>query len=977
METLFNKNMKYYTQLRNLLILCIWQAFVFPADAQQINPALQVTEIKLTNGLKVWVNQDYSQPTVFGAVVVNAGAIDCPNTGIAHYFEHIMFKGTDSVGTVDYVAEKVWLDSIAHCYGQLGKTTDASAREEIQKHINQLSIKASEYAIPNEFNRLVTCLGGSNLNAATSQDITFYHNSFIPTYLEPWCELNSHRLIHPVFRLFQGELETVYEEKNMGSDRMLGTALDTIISKIFSGTPYAYSVIGSTENLKNPNLADMQRFFEQYYVAGNMTLVLCGAVPDAETMRPMLERTFGRLRPGTAPQRNHGRIRDFAGNTEEILLPIPLIKGEVMLYHAPGNYDADAPAVDMALSILSNEGETGLLDSLTNAHKAMMLTARRLTFGSTGVCAGLIVPNLVGSREKTEELFVEQVERLKKGDFTEETLQKLKVERHRSVLTQMETIEGRSMMMIEALSEGKNWNDVLALQRRYDEVTKQEVMDAANRYLNHRFMRLVKKYGSYPKDQVSQPGYEPVIPKHRHSSSQYATRMMERYAGMQDTLRLVDMKHDVHALSIYPQVTLYVKENTVNDVFNLDLVYRKGEREDAVIGVLASMMDKLGTDSLSRQAFNLALQRVGATLSTQETPVSFSIHLEGIDKQFREAVSLLGHFISSLQVDEAALQQVKDDAKLANKSFEKDNNNVWRAALDKVLFGAASDYLKGLSYKDVKALKTGDVAQCYHRLLARHCDVVYSGTLSAADVCKVVETELPLKQCVEPVVDSERTLLTYAEPIVYFYNLPKMRQTIVTSFQSMPAAANDRQRALLSLWGNYFGGSMSSVLFQEMREFRSMCYSASGWEMLPDYLRHAGNPAGYVTRIGTQGDKVMEVLDLADSLLNVPEISYPIGVDVARHEALNSINKDYPTFREIGKRVAQWRAKGYEEQPSARLVRILPQITVDDLNGFIESNVANKPRVYILVGNRKQWDMKRLASFGKLVELKKKDIVKQ
>ena len=171
--------MTYHTPLRNLLILCMWQVFAFSVHAQT-HEALQVKEITLSNGLKVWVNQDHSQPTAFGAVVVRAGAADCPNTGIAHYFEHIMFKGTDSIGTVDYTAEKVWLDSISHCYAQLGTTSDAETRTKIQQHINQLSIKASEYAIPNEFNRLVSCLGGSNLNAATGQDVTFYHNSFVP-----------------------------------------------------------------------------------------------------------------------------------------------------------------------------------------------------------------------------------------------------------------------------------------------------------------------------------------------------------------------------------------------------------------------------------------------------------------------------------------------------------------------------------------------------------------------------------------------------------------------------------------------------------------------------------------------------------------------------------------------------------------------------------------------------------------------------
>lgn len=177
----------------------------------QATDALRVKELKLSNGMTVWLNEDHSQPKVFGAVVVKAGAKDCPNTGIAHYFEHIMFKGTDKIGTTDYAKEKVWLDSIATQYDLLAKTKDEQQRLEIQKHINQLSIKASDYAIPNEFPRLISKYGGSGLNASTSYDLTEFHNTFSPQYIEQWLWLNSERLIHPVFRLFQGELETVYE----------------------------------------------------------------------------------------------------------------------------------------------------------------------------------------------------------------------------------------------------------------------------------------------------------------------------------------------------------------------------------------------------------------------------------------------------------------------------------------------------------------------------------------------------------------------------------------------------------------------------------------------------------------------------------------------------------------------------------------------------------------------------------------------
>ena len=182
---------------------------------------LQVREHKLSNDLTVWLNEDHSQPKIFGAVVVKAGAKDSPNTGIAHYFEHMMFKGTDKIGTIDYESEKVLLDIIAEKYDALADTEDPKMRAHLQQIINDLSVRAAEYVIPNEFDRLISRFGGTKLNAGTSYDYTLYFNTFSPQYISQWAEINSERLVNPVFRLFQSELETVYEEKNMYGQDLL------------------------------------------------------------------------------------------------------------------------------------------------------------------------------------------------------------------------------------------------------------------------------------------------------------------------------------------------------------------------------------------------------------------------------------------------------------------------------------------------------------------------------------------------------------------------------------------------------------------------------------------------------------------------------------------------------------------------------------------------------------------------------------
>ena len=315
---------------------------------------LEVKELKLSNGMTVWLNEDHSQPKVFGAVVVKAGAKDCPNTGIAHYFEHIMFKGTDRISTIDYQAEKPWLDSISAQYDLLSQTHDEAERTKIQQHINELSLKASDYVIPNEFNRLISKYGGSGLNAGTGYDETFYYNSFLPQYMEQWCWLNSERLISPVFRGFQGELENVYEEKNRSADGM-GNAMEKVMGAVFKTQPYAYPIIGSTENLKNPRLSDMAAFYKKYYVASNMGLILCGDITPDSTLTALLEQTFGRVQTGTAPKRGYSPMPNIQPNEKyEVKLPIPLIGIEALVFKAPTDFEPDADALDLANALLSN-----------------------------------------------------------------------------------------------------------------------------------------------------------------------------------------------------------------------------------------------------------------------------------------------------------------------------------------------------------------------------------------------------------------------------------------------------------------------------------------------------------------------------------------------------------------------------------------------------------------------------------------------
>ena len=946
------------------LMICVLSCLVSKAQ-------LEVKELKLSNGMTVWLNEDHSQPKVFGAVVVKAGAKDCPNTGIAHYFEHIMFKGTDRIGTIDYQAEKPWLDSISAQYDLLSQTHDEAERTKIQHHINELSLKASDYVIPNEFNRLISKYGGSGLNAGTGYDETFYFNSFLPQYMEQWCWLNSERLISPVFRGFQGELENVYEEKNRSADGM-GNAMEKVMGAVFKTQPYAYPIIGSTENLKNPRLSDMAAFYKKYYVASNMGLILCGDITPDSTLTTLLEQTFGRVQTGTAPKRGYSPMPDIQPNEKyEVKLPIPLIGIEALVFKAPTDFEPDADALDLANALLSN-GKAGLLDSLMNEHKVMLALATSMAFADAGGSAILIIPKLLGKMKTAQERIMEQVHKVMNGQFSTEQMEALKQELVMAAERELETISGRSQLMIDAYAKGHSWQDVLDKITHIKQLKKEDVVAAAKKYYSANHITLSKKYGTSDKETIKQPGYKPIMPKNMDAKSAFA-QQLEQMPVKETAIRTVDFANDVTTKQLNDHVTLYYKENPINDIFTFTLRYKDGELHTPKLKVLADYLNAIGTDSLKKQQLEQAWQKMGITMSAETGNKTFSLNLTGPDKQLKPALQLLAHFLCNAKGDNEALNEAKDADKVNRKSFGKQKDDVMRPMLERILYGEKSTYLTQLSKKEIKALKSDELLSLFRDLQQYDCELFYCGHQTVESVALSTQQTLPLAQCTRKQADTFRPLQQYSEPTVFFYEVPKSRQNYVVSYDAISALPTAEERTKLKLWDEYFGGGMSSVLFQNVREFRSLAYSTGGKSITTSLAQHPQEILGYITATGTQADKTLEALTTIDSLLRQMPMKEE-NLKAARQSVISDIQNDYPTFRDMASYVANQRMNGYSTNPNADMARLLPAVSAQDIVQFHQQHISNNKRVWIIIGDKKLTDMKALARFGKVVQLKKEDV---
>ena len=956
------------------VVMMVFACCSYQSQAEDLN-ALKVKEYRLENGLTVWLNEDHSQPKVFGAVVVKAGAKDCPDTGIAHYFEHMMFKGTDRIGTLDYESEKVLLDSIAMKYDELAMTEDTAARARLQKEINELSIRSSEYVIPNEFNRLISRFGGSGLNAATSYDATIYFNTFSPQYMVQWAEINSERLINPVFRLFQSELETVYEEKNMYGDFIGGQVMDTLMARYFGPHPYAYPIIGSTKNLKNPRLTEMRKFFEDYYVASNMALILSGDF-DTQQVMPVLEKTFSRIRSGNVPKPEKVMLPPFNGREKmKVKFPIPFIKAMGLGFRGVSANHEDQVALNIAVNLLNNANGTGYLDKLMVEHKLMGALAINESMNEAGILAVAIMPKLlIQSYSSAEKMVWNEINRVKNGDFSDEVFNSLKLEQKRQYASALENIDSRATVMMNLFSQGKNWNDYLNEVARIESITKEDVVQVAQKYFSNNYLCVTKSTGKYPKDNLPKPAFSPVVPRNADASSSYAEQL-EKIPEQQVAPRIIDFEKDVKTSKLTPLVTLYTTPNPLNDIFTFNISYGIGALEQPELMQLTNYLQLLGTESLPFEQFRSRLQSIGSTLAFDVTPDAFVMKVTGFDNHIDETMELVGDFIRHAKADDKKLRQIVDDAKVSEKAFFKSGDNVASALLEQVKYGDQSRYLRKLSLSQIKKLKGKDLLAVYDKVRSVQCDLHYCGTLPVEKVIGTIRQHIPLERTtVASNSPYYRELKQYNRPTVFFIDMPDMTQSIVYSYVKGDPVDDKASRHASRLFSVYFGGDMSSLMFQEIREFRSFAYRTSGRYQLPNHA-HKGTAGSFTALLSTQSDKTLDALGVLDSLIRKMPLK-PERVEAIKQSLANRINNDYPPFRNLSEKVAGARMEGFDRDPAEEFLRDIATMDMEDISRFYQEQICGRPVVYVIAGNRKRIDMKKLAEYGTIVKVKKKEIYK-
>lgn len=933
-----------------------------------------VKEFILHNGLTVWISTDSSDSKVFGQVVVRAGAKETPNSGVAHYFEHIMFKGTQRIGTVDFEQEAPILKEITKQYSKLQTAKNSAEREKVQSKINELNIEATKYAIPNDFNHLISKYGGSGLNAGTSYDYTLFYNSFSPQYLEHWCELNSERMIAPVFRLFQSELETVYEEKNMYSNNISTEPIQRIMERLAAPHPYRYPIIGSTEALKSPDIRAMEEFFREYYYAENMALILTGDIKE-EGLLPLLERTFGRIKSGGRKPLQLPQPMPFNGHEKmAIKVPIPFVKGLGFIWHTVPNNHPDQVALSLVQSLLNNDGKTGLLDRLTIDGKVMEAAAINFALNDMGLFGVYIMPKLLQSSYLVKRRIQKAIDRIKRGDFSTQALEEVKQSLYKANLLQLESSEQKAKLLSSLFAQNETWSDLMRELDLLSSISKEEVVEVAQRYLDGNYLEVKKQTGRYAVEKLPKPPYQPVKAPNQGAKSEFS-RYLETLEIPKLPMKYLDFKKDAEQrdLSANDLVRLYKVGNEINDLFSLDLLFFRQSYYHPLQTYLEHYLDLVGGAEMSAHELNQRLQSLGATITYESKPSFFCIRISGFDHYLSETIALVGSILNDIKVEKPQIKKIIEARKISDRAIKADITELSKRLLDLARYGEKAPYKADLSLSKIKQLKAQDMVEEFHHLLQSELDIHYTGKLEIEKVASCIKSSFNLDAISE-----------YGEGYFYvpsilpsgnrilLHNEPSATQVVIKGYLPM-GVLSDYEKSILRVYSTYLGSGMSSLLFQEIREYRSLAYSVSSFASFAPHSIHDGQ-TDLLVYLSTQTDKLLEVIELLNKLIHRSPDD-PNRLEIAINTLRSDVRSTYPAMRMKSRTIASHIRQGYNKDIALIIEDNLKSITLQEVLDFHIDKVIKSPITLSMIGNIDDKMVAQLSESFQITRVSKKQLL--
>lgn len=925
---------------------------------------------KLNNGLTVYLTVYKDAPRLQTAIAVKAGSKYDPhdNTGLAHYLEHMLFKGTDRYGTRDWSREKPEIDKIMDLFEVYRQTRDSLKRAQIYHQIDSISYVASEYAIPNEYDKMLAAIGAKGTNAFTSVEQTVYINDIPANQIEKWLTIEAERFRNPVLRLFHTELEAVYEEKNRGLDSDRRKVYEALLAGLFQKHQYGtQTTIGTIEHLKNPSMKRVLKYFHTYYVPNNMAVCLSGDIDPDQTIR-LIDQTLGKLKPSPIPEYNPPKEDPI---TKPIVKEVygPDAENVMLAFRFPGANTREADLLTLTDMILMNS-QAGLIDlNLNQKQKVIGAGSYASIMKDYSYHALYGRPRQGQTLEEVKDLLLGQLDLIKKGEFPDWLLQAVVNDLKLSRIRQYENNWGRAYNFVKTFTMDVPWQDYVFQLDRLSKFTKQDVIDFANQYYDENYVVVYKRVGVDKNvKKVKKPPITPVK-LNRDDQSDFVKKIMAMPVKDIQPVFL-DFNKDMQRDKVEPGIEIYYKQNQENALFNLAFVFDMGNNNDRDLRVALDYLKYLGTTKYTPAQIKQEFYKLGCSFHTRVSDDQTILMLTGLNDNFEPALHLFEHLLADAQPNKAAYENLVKDI-LKKRADQKLNKDVIlrRAMYDYGKYGPDNPFKYILSEKELNAKTPQDLVQKIHGLTRFAHRVFYYGPLEMNDLKTELTKEHRIAGKLLPVPPEHKfTELPTDQTKIYFVNHDMKQAEVIMLSKDIPF--NKDILPERAMFNEYYGGNMSSVVFQTMRESKALAYAVYATFTQP---QEKDKPHYVFAYIGTQADKLPEAMQgFMDLLNNMPESQ--VAFSAAKEAIRKRMAAERITKQNVLFLYERMRKLGLDYDVRKDIWQKIPSMTIKDVHDFFNRFVKNKKYTILIIGNRDKIDFDFLNKQGPVKELSLKEI---
>ena len=924
----------------------------------------------LDNGLKVYMSVSDEEPRIQTYIAVRVGGKNDPaeTTGLAHYFEHLMFKGSEKFGTQNYEAEKPLLDEIEQLFEVYRKTEDEAERKALYKRIDSISYEASKLAIPNEYDKLMASIGAQGTNAYTGYDMTVYVENIPSNQIENWLKIESDRFKNVVIRGFHTELETIYEEKNMSLTNDGRKVYEAMNAALFPNHPYGrQTVLGTQEHLKNPSITNVKNYHDQYYVPNNMAICLSGDF-DPEQMIAMIDQYFGDMEPNPSiPVLEYEPEQPI---TEPIVKDVwGLDAANVAIgWRIGGVSSEDADVANIVGQVLYN-GQAGLIDlNLMQQQKALS------AYGYASLSADYGYMQLAGrpkqgqTLEEVRDLLLGEVAKLRAGEFDEKLIAAAVNNYKLEMMQYLDSNDGRADAYVQSFINGVEWKDEVAMFDRLSKITKEDIVRFANEKMGEQSYAIIyKRQGKDPNEQkIAKPEITPIV-TNRDAQSDFLKEIVASEVKPIEP-RFVDFEKDMSRFEAQSGIEVLYKQNTTTDYFSLEYMFDLGRIADPALGLAFDYVSYLGTVAKTAEQIASEMYGLACSFGLRATDSRCYLSLSGLGENMEQAMDIFEDLLANAVADEAILANVKQDMLKSRADAKLNQSRNFSALQSYVVYGEEGMKYR-LSNEQVETLTSEELIAKVRDLLTKQHTVVYYGPATEKELLASLKEHHNVPEAPEALEIKRLTTVPTPDNRVFIaeYDANQIYYIQYSNRGEKFDVAND---ADLDLYNEYFGGGMSGIVFQEMREARGLAYSARAYMSTPTY---ADGEYSFTAYIATQNDKMKQAIEAFDEIINtMPESE--AAFNVAKESYINQIRTLRYTKASVLNAFIRTRDMGLDCDRARAVFEKVQTMTLDDVKAVQQQWVKDRNYHYCILGDSKNLDLNYLRTLGPITFLSQEEI---